>query len=893
MTVPTTAAFSGPYYPNGVTYDYPFAFKANAESEVALIFLEDDGSETIISPSSYTVVLSSNENQPGGTVTTSSPLPDSAGKPLYVVLDADFTQGTKFEDEGAFNQSILNPTFDAGALRSIWLRARIQRAMLAPFGETGITFPRAAARANRFLSFDANGDVLLSNGTGADAGLRADLSEYGGGILAAPDGAAGDLEAWILAYSRSNTLRASLALAADVAVTAGRGFVGKGLSVSASAPFAFSTIWTLGAESELSGVVANGANMDGPVASWGAGRQKGGAGFATGADPGNRISHITFGGRFEAFKNGAFNFEYTDHVRSPGSTFIGNQTAYPGFVTCADVTGYYGRYWDLGVMINIGYGLKAHNISYNEKSHFAGFITVGGTAGFAANQWTAGEMLHVGFAIHDGVAGGYGEKVVGARQFHHGPMIAKNAAEAVQCYGGHARYDRIDSELPVGASVMCDAYQSRDQVNNSEVDFAVREIRSNGRAYAGGTAQNGLTIRGDNTRLSRFTGDGVTTVYAVGTSPSGFAWAVVNPLNLAAYANGVLLVGGAIGNGIQAVAGNNVTLAAAPANGASVVIADTSMLAPIRNIDVDLLEVSNGYSGIYEVRTPMSAIDRVRIGHVRARNLAAGGYMGFFKARDVDIMGGDYDETVRQGWIVYTDAMNRGGTIRIKNQKLKASASWTNEPFIRLGYTGTGDFAECGFEAIEISSLILNGSNDATFKAISIHGHRANTIRHIVLQDIRGINCAAAEQIYIDLSGHLANTIILDILDVHIFSAAGVPATININDPAGAIFGGTIRTSCTFTGTGRPAACWPKVYPVTQNLAALAAGATSAGLVSAVAGLAAGDRFEVVPDNVRVSVPDQWVDGAGSAGFIVTNRTAGVLGAAEPFKIYHYRRQMG
>lgn len=128
MTVPTTSAFTGPYYPNGVTVDYPFSFKVNATDEVSVFYIEADGSETIVPSGDYTVILSTNENNPGGTVTTQAPLPDSGGKPLYIALDPDFTQSTKFEDEGAFNQSILNPTFDAGALRSIWLRSRLLRA---------------------------------------------------------------------------------------------------------------------------------------------------------------------------------------------------------------------------------------------------------------------------------------------------------------------------------------------------------------------------------------------------------------------------------------------------------------------------------------------------------------------------------------------------------------------------------------------------------------------------------------------------------------------------------------------------------------------------------------------------------------------------------------------
>ena len=710
-------------------------------------------------------------------------------------------------------------------------------------------------------------------------------------LVGSPSGD-GDLKEFLLGWRRRNTAPLVETLAAEIAIAEGQGYVGNGLAISTDPAFSDDTIFTLAAGSELIVAPVDGVNVPGPAGAWFGGRQTGGAGFATGTDSNTRISHVTYGGRFADFANGAFNFEFVDHVRSPGATFLGNQTAYPTHVTCADLTGYFGRYWDIGVQVNIGYGLKAHNVAYMQKCHFAGFITEGGTEGFAANQWTAGEMVHVGFAIHDGIDGGYGEKLAGVRNLHHGPLIARNAQEAVQIYGAMARYGRIDSELHVAAAVMCDAYQSRDQINNSNVDFAAHEIRSICRNFTSGTAQNGLTIRGDNTRLTRFNGDGVTTVIALGTSPSGFPWNVVALADLQLYIDGVSISTGPNGNGIQSVAGNNATLVAAVPNGSIGVIKDMPRCAPTSNIDVDFLDTSNGYSGIFEVRTPMSEMGDIRVGRMRARNLAPGGYIGFFKGKNVDIGGGDFDATVRQGWIIYTDAMNRRGTLRVKNQKLKASASWTNEPFMRLGYTGTGDFAECGFETIELCDWVLDGNGDNTFKTISIHGHRANTIRRLVIRNIHVTNAPLAEQIYIDLSGHPAGSVILDIIDVHIFAANGTPAQININDPQGAVFGGTISTSCSFTGSGRPAACWPKHIANTQNLAALAAGATSAALTAVVTGLVAGDKVDVIADNTKVSVPDKWVDSAGNVGFIVTNRTAAVLGANEPFRIIHHRRGM-
>lgn len=175
MTVPTTTAFSGPYFPNGVTVDYPFGFKVNSTDEISVFYIEADGSETIVPSADYTVLLSTNENNPGGTVTTTAPLPDSGGKPLYVALDPDFTQSTKFEDEGAFNQSILNPTFDAGALRSIWLRARLLRAPILPLDPASVI--------GKFPVAMPDGTFGWASGGPGDSGLRIDLANDNGGDL--------------------------------------------------------------------------------------------------------------------------------------------------------------------------------------------------------------------------------------------------------------------------------------------------------------------------------------------------------------------------------------------------------------------------------------------------------------------------------------------------------------------------------------------------------------------------------------------------------------------------------------------------------------------------------------------------------------------------------------
>lgn len=165
MTIPTTIAASGPYYPNGATTAFPFGFKASATDEVSVVLIAADGVRTTVSPASYTVTLAGGD-YPGGTVTMAS-APAADGRELWVFLDPSFLQEIKFEDEGAFNQTILNQLADEAGSRSIWLRDRVSRALLMPFGETGFQIPGASGRASKAFGFDGAGAAALLSLTGS------------------------------------------------------------------------------------------------------------------------------------------------------------------------------------------------------------------------------------------------------------------------------------------------------------------------------------------------------------------------------------------------------------------------------------------------------------------------------------------------------------------------------------------------------------------------------------------------------------------------------------------------------------------------------------------------------------------------------------------------------
>jgi len=159
MTIPTTIVASGPYTPNGVTTAFPFGFKALSDTDVAVVLIAADGTETVISPAAYSVSRAAGDT-PGGTVNMLV-APVNDGRALWVVLDPSFLQEIKFEDEGAFNQTILNNVADEAGSRMVWLRDRVLRSLTLPAGETWPNLPNAATRANNVLGFDFAGDPVV------------------------------------------------------------------------------------------------------------------------------------------------------------------------------------------------------------------------------------------------------------------------------------------------------------------------------------------------------------------------------------------------------------------------------------------------------------------------------------------------------------------------------------------------------------------------------------------------------------------------------------------------------------------------------------------------------------------------------------------------------------
>jgi hypothetical protein len=140
MPVSVESAISGPYTPNGVTTEFPFAFKAISADDVAVV--DQDGAA--VSSALYSVSLDSDE---GGSVIFSSAPSAADYDAIYIANDVALTQTSNFDNTGAsFNPASLTRALDRAAARDLRQQAEIDRTLKTPFGETGFSLPPAALR---------------------------------------------------------------------------------------------------------------------------------------------------------------------------------------------------------------------------------------------------------------------------------------------------------------------------------------------------------------------------------------------------------------------------------------------------------------------------------------------------------------------------------------------------------------------------------------------------------------------------------------------------------------------------------------------------------------------------------------------------------------------------
>ncbi|MFS8607599.1 MAG: hypothetical protein LOD94_06360, partial [Gammaproteobacteria bacterium] len=163
MTITTTDRKAGPFLGDGVTTEFPFNFKVFDKAHLLVLRTNTAGAEEVVG--AYTVTLNADqENNPGGFITLSSPLAE--GETLTIVTDEPFLQLAELNNMGGFFPKTIENCLDyLTVLAQLW-RQTFSRAMLTARSDrdVNLSLGTAAMRANRFLAFDAQGNVTFPTG---------------------------------------------------------------------------------------------------------------------------------------------------------------------------------------------------------------------------------------------------------------------------------------------------------------------------------------------------------------------------------------------------------------------------------------------------------------------------------------------------------------------------------------------------------------------------------------------------------------------------------------------------------------------------------------------------------------------------------------------------------
>lgn len=119
---------------DGTQAAFPFEFKVFTNDQVKALVAYDDGVETEINPSLYSVSLSADQdNNPGGTLTLLDPLPKGAA--LVILSAVPAFQPAVFTNRGGFYPATLNDSLDRLTILVQQLQEKAERALLVPVTE--------------------------------------------------------------------------------------------------------------------------------------------------------------------------------------------------------------------------------------------------------------------------------------------------------------------------------------------------------------------------------------------------------------------------------------------------------------------------------------------------------------------------------------------------------------------------------------------------------------------------------------------------------------------------------------------------------------------------------------------------------------------------------------
>jgi len=172
MTVSTTTS-TITYIGNGATTIFSFPFIGVNASDIEVTYIDSSGTETILNPSQYTLILNPAPLGSlwgiGGSVTypiTGSPVtPIKVGTSLLITRTVPYEQTVSIANQGAFYPQAVEKGLDLLELQIQQLETGLGYTLRTPLSDPypPKVLPSYDKRANGYLAFDANGQPIISS----------------------------------------------------------------------------------------------------------------------------------------------------------------------------------------------------------------------------------------------------------------------------------------------------------------------------------------------------------------------------------------------------------------------------------------------------------------------------------------------------------------------------------------------------------------------------------------------------------------------------------------------------------------------------------------------------------------------------------------------------------
>lgn len=154
---------------NGVSTVFPVSIQAYFGSDFLVLLTNSSGVTSVLTENSdYTMAETGSLLPPMWTLTTQNGIslisPYATGNSLLIILTPSQTQLSRFVTGQAFPSEVIEQGFDRNTQMSIRMQDFVNRALIAPDGDTNpvMVLPSAVQRKLTYATFDANGNATVT-----------------------------------------------------------------------------------------------------------------------------------------------------------------------------------------------------------------------------------------------------------------------------------------------------------------------------------------------------------------------------------------------------------------------------------------------------------------------------------------------------------------------------------------------------------------------------------------------------------------------------------------------------------------------------------------------------------------------------------------------------------